>query len=324
MNSALAALLPCLDWLALSTSPALPTVLALGPNAGHQLPHMSMCLPSERFVLQKVSKLCPSSPTSCKHLFLSCTGTRVLCQGVLGNSMEDLAPTTAPKRGTLCHRKRSHPEGAQRPNCLFEHKHPLLFPGRAPPLGTASLPLLAPPGTHTPRRPRRRSGVPGDPPLNAQSAEQAPFVCRAHAAAARPGKREAGTLGAQGHPLPILSSDGERALVPPARRQTHRDPPLRGPAARRGTRSGPPRPGPGSRPPAVALPGCKAGIRATFPAPPARPRCPRPGAGRGGPGGQPARLGAGTQPGAATQPGPPASQPRRDGGTGRAGSQSAR
>lgn len=128
--------------------------------------------------------------------------------------------------------------------------------------------------------------------------EQTPFVCQAHVVAACPSEC-GGQHRATRKPIPsskVVRNVHPRALrsPPPATggaTGTHR---LEG-RQRVGARAATPS-APGSSPAGGATSGRKAGTGATFPAPPARPRCPRPAEGVERPGGAVSPAGGRGQP----------------------------
>lgn len=199
----------------------------------------------------------------------------------------------------LCHRKGSRPEWAQRPNSVTECGDALPLSGPGPPRHKRGPPPLR---THL-GRPQRRSGGPGGPSPECTERWNKPLLSVEHTRWRRVwGSAGADTPRPASHP-PSQKWWGTSSGPPIASHPLLRQPTgTLHPEGRQrvGTRAVTPS-APGSPPARGATSGRRAGTGATFPAPPARPRCPRPAEGVERPRG---RSQPGSRQGAAS--GPPA------------------
>lgn len=266
--------------------------------------HGNVCLSQEKLVLgvttRTVPVLCPPCPTPTSLLAPdvlreACVRGRSQLHGRLKNACKHRRGTRPQERippgvgseAKLCHQVRGRPSP-------FRPAPP------APQAGAA-------PSPHTPRpAAAAEHWSRGILPRMHRALEQAPFVCRAHAVAACPWERGSRHPAAR-KPTPfskVVRNIHPRALPspPPATggaTGTHRFEGRQRVGARAVTPSAP-----GSPPAGGATSGRRAGTRAAFPAPPARPRCPRPAEGVERPRGAVSPAGGREQP-RGRQPGPP-------------------
>lgn len=233
--------------------------------------------------------LCPPCPRRPPSLPLLCSGGPV----PEGTQQPHRGPETQPSPAMgLCHKKRSHPEWAQRPKCLTEHRDPLPLSGAGP-----GAPRAAGgdwPSPHGPARTHLGRAAPGDPPLNAQSAGTSPLCLQSTRGSGGPagGALRPARPGPQGPPPRHQQPWGTSSvpLIPASKsRRTQRDPGLQGSAASRAA-------GPRLPPAGGATPGAGQGPEPLFQLPQPDHAASVPAQGVEGPRAQPARLGAGRQP----------------------------